>query len=89
MRVIAECLTKSNTAETQQAACALLESLCHGNPEHKHDIYKALIALMSCTSPKAKQLVLRSLRTVQVNPQSALTHTTANVTATVSRACME
>ncbi|XP_076582207.1 armadillo-like helical domain containing protein 1 isoform X1 [Chaetodon auriga] len=65
VKAIAECLAKSNTDETQETAWTLLESLFHGNPKYQNQIYKGLIALMTCTSPKAQQLVLHTLRTVQ------------------------
>uniref|UniRef100_A0A8D0A663 Armadillo like helical domain containing 1 n=1 Tax=Sander lucioperca TaxID=283035 RepID=A0A8D0A663_SANLU len=65
VKAIAECLAKSNTVETQEAAWALLESLLHGNPKYQNQIYKGLIALMTCTSPQAQQLVLHTLHTVQ------------------------
>nr|XP_046247482.1 armadillo-like helical domain containing protein 1 isoform X2 [Scatophagus argus] len=65
VKAIAECLAKSNTDETQETAGALLESLSHGNPKYQNQIYKGLIALMTCTSPKAQQLVLHTLHTVQ------------------------
>uniref|UniRef100_A0A8C9XXB4 Armadillo like helical domain containing 1 n=1 Tax=Sander lucioperca TaxID=283035 RepID=A0A8C9XXB4_SANLU len=66
VKAIAECLAKSNTDETQEAAWALLESLSHGNPKYQNQIYKGLIALMTCTSPQAQQLILHTLHTVQV-----------------------
>ncbi|XP_071764649.2 adenine DNA glycosylase [Centroberyx gerrardi] len=65
VRAIAECLATSITAETQEAAWALLESLSRGNPKHQNQVYKGLIALMPCTSAKAQQLVLQTLRMVQ------------------------
>ncbi|XP_030640240.1 armadillo-like helical domain containing protein 1 [Chanos chanos] len=64
-RAIAECLVTSQTEETQETASALLQSLAHGNPKYQNQVYKALIASMPCTSPKAQQLVLQSLRVVQ------------------------
>ena len=66
VRAIAECLAKSKTEETQEAAQALLESLAHGNPKYQTQGYRGLIALLPCTSPKAQQLVLQTLRIVQV-----------------------
>lgn len=69
---IAECLAKSNTDETQETAGALLESISHGNPKYQNQIYDGLIALMACTSPKAQQLALHNVHTVQVIP--ALSH---------------
>ncbi|XP_027146259.1 armadillo-like helical domain containing protein 1 isoform X1 [Larimichthys crocea] len=71
VKVIAECLAKSNTDETQETAWAVLESLIHGNPKYQNQIYKSLIALMMCTSPKAQQLVLHTLHTVQSKMKTA------------------
>ena len=66
VKVTAECLAKSNTEETQEAAWALLDSLSHGNPKYQNEIYESLISLMACNSPQARRLVLHTLRTVQV-----------------------
>lgn len=71
VKAIAECLATSSTDETKETACTLLKSLSHGNPKYQNQIYKGLIALMTCTSPKAQHLVLHTLRTVQVNQQRA------------------
>ncbi|XP_039984967.1 armadillo-like helical domain containing protein 1 [Xiphias gladius] len=71
VKVIAECPAKSNTEETQATAWALLESLSHGNPKYQNQIYRSLIALMACNSPKAHQLVLHTLRTVQSKMKTA------------------
>nr|XP_020462651.1 uncharacterized protein C1orf228 homolog isoform X1 [Monopterus albus]XP_020462652.1 uncharacterized protein C1orf228 homolog isoform X1 [Monopterus albus] len=65
VKVIAECLAKSNAEETQEVAWTLMESLSHGNPKYLNQIYKCLITLMTHTSPKTQQLVLHALRTVQ------------------------
>nr|XP_019936398.1 PREDICTED: uncharacterized protein C1orf228 homolog [Paralichthys olivaceus] len=71
VKVIAECLAKSNTEETQDTAWALLESLSHWNPKYLNLIYKSLIALMACSSPKAQQMVLHTLRIVQSKMKTA------------------
>jgi len=71
VKAIAECLARSNADETQETARALLESISHGNPKHQNQIYKGLIALLTCTSPKAQQLALHTLHTVQVKRQRA------------------
>uniref|UniRef100_A0A8C1U2U5 Armadillo like helical domain containing 1 n=1 Tax=Cyprinus carpio TaxID=7962 RepID=A0A8C1U2U5_CYPCA len=65
VKAVAECLAKSETEGTQETAAALLESLAHGNPKYKNQVYKGLIALLTCTSPRAQQLVLHILRIVQ------------------------
>lgn len=56
------------TDETQETAGMLLDSLSRGNPKYQEHIYRALIALMTCSSPRGQQLVLHILRTVQVKP---------------------
>ncbi|KAG7514352.1 hypothetical protein JOB18_031245 [Solea senegalensis] len=71
VKVTAECLAKSNTEETQETASALLESLSHGNPKYQNQIYKSLITLMTCSSPKAQHLVLHTVRIVQSKMKTA------------------
>ncbi|XP_035504663.1 armadillo-like helical domain containing protein 1 isoform X1 [Scophthalmus maximus] len=65
VKVIADCLDRSNTEEAQETVGALLESLSHGNPKYQNQIYKSLITLMACSSPRAQQLVLHTLHIVQ------------------------
>ncbi|XP_067270144.1 armadillo-like helical domain containing protein 1 isoform X3 [Pseudorasbora parva] len=65
VKVIAECLAKSEMEGTQGTAAALLESLAHGNSKYQNQVYKGLIALLTCTSPRAQQLVLQTLHIVQ------------------------
>ncbi|KAG7488819.1 hypothetical protein MATL_G00038590 [Megalops atlanticus] len=65
LRVIAECLVKSKVEHSQETARVLLESLAHDNPKYHRQVYKCLIALLPCNSPKAQQLVLQTLRIVQ------------------------
>ncbi|XP_034079337.1 armadillo-like helical domain containing protein 1 isoform X1 [Gymnodraco acuticeps] len=71
VKAIAEFLAQSNTDEPLEAAWALLESLSRGNPRYQNQVYKALIALMTCSSPKAQQRVLHSLHTVQSKMKTA------------------
>ncbi|XP_029285042.1 armadillo-like helical domain containing protein 1 [Cottoperca gobio] len=71
VKAVTECLAKSNTDETQEAAWALLESLSHGNPKYQNQIYKGLIALLTCTSPQTQQLVLHTLHTMQSKMKTA------------------
>lgn len=66
MKAVAECLAKSEMERTQGMAAALLESLAHGNAKYQIQVYKGLIALLTCTSPRAQQLVLQILCIVQV-----------------------
>ncbi|MBN3302323.1 ARMD1 protein, partial [Amia calva] len=65
VRAIAECLANSKAEDTQEKARCLLESLAQGNPKYQSQVYKGLIALLPCTSPKAQQLSLQTLRIVQ------------------------
>ncbi|XP_019060939.1 armadillo-like helical domain containing protein 1 isoform X2 [Fukomys damarensis] len=66
VRSIAEFLAKSKSEETQEEVQVLLDSLVHGNPKYQNQVYKGLIALLPCTSPKAQQLALQTLRTAQL-----------------------
>uniref|UniRef100_A0A8C5K5R7 Armadillo-like helical domain containing 1 n=1 Tax=Jaculus jaculus TaxID=51337 RepID=A0A8C5K5R7_JACJA len=65
VRAIAEFLAQSKSEETQEEVQILLESLVHGNPKYQNQVYKGLIALLPCASPKAQQLTLQTLRMTQ------------------------
>ncbi|XP_077190121.1 armadillo-like helical domain containing protein 1 isoform X2 [Paroedura picta] len=65
VRSIAEFLATSKSEETQEQVQILLDSLGHGNPKYQNQVYKGLIALLKCTSPKAQQLSLQTLRIMQ------------------------
>ncbi|XP_078527870.1 armadillo-like helical domain containing protein 1 isoform X6 [Lissotriton helveticus] len=71
VRAIAECLAKSKSEELQEDAQVLLESLVHGNCKYQNQVYKGLIALLPCSSPKAQQLALQTLRIVQAIVKTA------------------
>ncbi|XP_047442335.1 armadillo-like helical domain containing protein 1 isoform X2 [Mugil cephalus] len=71
VKVIAEFLATSKTDETHETAGMLLDSLSHGNPKYQEHIYRALIALVTCSSPQVQQLVLCILRTVQLKLKTA------------------
>ncbi|XP_068599613.1 adenine DNA glycosylase [Brachionichthys hirsutus] len=64
-------LAESNTDESQDAAWAVLESLSYGNPKYQSQVYKGLIPLMTCSSPRAQQLVLHTLHTMQAKMKTA------------------
>jgi len=66
VRSIAECLAKSRSEKTQVEAKYLLENLAKGNPRYQNQVYKGLIALLPCSSPKAQELAAQTLRIVQV-----------------------
>ncbi|XP_060629354.1 armadillo-like helical domain containing protein 1 [Anolis sagrei] len=65
VRSVAEFLATSKSEETQEQVQILLDALGHGNPKYQMQVYKGLIALLKCTSPKAQQLSLQTLRTIQ------------------------
>ncbi|KAK3592153.1 hypothetical protein CHS0354_019445 [Potamilus streckersoni] len=65
IRAVAECLAKSKSEETQDACRNLLLMLAKGNPKFEVQVYKGLIALLPCSSPKAQQMAAQSLRVVQ------------------------
>lgn len=65
IRAVAECLAKSRTEETQECARSLLQNLSQGNPKFEVQVYKGLIALLPCSSPKAQQMAAQTLRVVQ------------------------
>ncbi|XP_067893216.1 armadillo-like helical domain containing protein 1 isoform X3 [Heterodontus francisci] len=65
VRNVAECLANSKLEKTQEEAQVLLELLAQGNPKYQLQVYKGLIALLPCTSPKVQQLAIQTLRTLQ------------------------
>ncbi|XP_013917209.1 PREDICTED: uncharacterized protein C1orf228 homolog isoform X1 [Thamnophis sirtalis] len=65
VRSIAEFFATSKSEETQEQVQILLDTLGHGNPKYQNQVYKGLIALLKCTSPKAQQLSLQTLRIIQ------------------------
>lgn len=72
VRAIAEFLAKSKSEETQEEVQILLDALVHGNPKYQNQVYKGLIALLPCGSPKAQQLAMQTLRIAQVSHSYAL-----------------
>ena len=52
VRIICECLAKSSTEECRDECHKLLECLSNGNPRFVGAIYRALIALLPCDSPR-------------------------------------
>lgn len=66
IRAVAECLAKSKSEETQDACRNILLMLAQGNPKFEVQVYKGLIALLPCSSPKAQQMAAQSLRVIQV-----------------------
>jgi hypothetical protein len=74
IRAIAECLAKSRSEETQECARHLLQTLAQGNPKFEVQVYKGLIALLPCSSPKAQQMAAQTLRVVQVSEHQVSAH---------------
>jgi len=72
IRAIAECLAKSRSEETQECGRHLLQLLAQGNPKFEMQVYKGLIALLPCTSPKAQQMAAQTLQIVQPIVRTAL-----------------
>ncbi|NWX11642.1 ARMD1 protein, partial [Aegotheles bennettii] len=62
---LAEFLATSNSAEAQEDVQVLLDSLGHGNPKYQNQVYKGLVAVLPCASPRAQQLALQTLRVMQ------------------------
>ena len=50
------------------------DNIFQGNPKYVGQVYKALIALLKCVSPKAQQMAAQTLRIVQVGVQSFFNH---------------
>ncbi|CAL8102328.1 unnamed protein product [Calicophoron daubneyi] len=71
IRAVAECMAKSNSEETQEAARSLLEILAEGNPRFADQVYKGLIGVLPCHSPKAQQLALQTIRILQSTRDTA------------------
>jgi len=72
IRAIAECVAKSRSEETQECGRHLLQLLAQGNPKFQMQVYKGLIALLPCTSPKAQQMAAQTLQIVQPIVKQAL-----------------
>ncbi|NXS64816.1 ARMD1 protein, partial [Pandion haliaetus] len=65
VRSLTEFLATSNSAEAQKDVQVLLDSLGRSNPKYQNHVYKGLIAVLLCTSPRAQQLALQTLRVMQ------------------------
>ncbi|XP_029474728.1 armadillo-like helical domain containing protein 1 isoform X2 [Rhinatrema bivittatum] len=65
VRGIAETLAMTRSEEVREQAQQLLECLAQGNPKYQNQVYKGLIAVLPCASPKAQQLALQTLQIVQ------------------------
>ncbi|XP_009466604.1 PREDICTED: uncharacterized protein C1orf228 homolog [Nipponia nippon] len=65
VRSLTEFLATCSSAEAQEDTQALMGSLGCGNPKYQNQVYKGLLALLPCASPRAQQLALQTLRVVQ------------------------
>lgn len=65
VRAVAECLAKAKSEDLQDDCRNMLLILAQGNPRFQGQVYKGLIALLPCSSPKAQQMAAYSLRVVQ------------------------
>lgn len=70
VRAVAECLAKAKSEDLQDDCRNMLLILAQGNPRFQGQVYKGLIALLPCSSPKAQQMAAYSLRVVQVRTKS-------------------
>ncbi|NXF70497.1 ARMD1 protein, partial [Ciccaba nigrolineata] len=61
---LAAFLAASDSAEAQEDVQVLLDSLGHGNPKYQNQVYKGLVAVLPCASPRAQQLALQTLRSM-------------------------
>ncbi|NWI33698.1 ARMD1 protein, partial [Sula dactylatra] len=62
---LAKFLATSDSAEAQEDTQALMDSLGRSNPKYQNQVYKGLVAVLPCTSPRAQQLALQTLRVMQ------------------------
>ncbi|XP_025889222.1 armadillo-like helical domain containing protein 1 [Nothoprocta perdicaria] len=65
VRSIAEFLATSTSGDAQEEVQLLLDSLGRGNPKYQNQVYKGLVAVLPCSSPRAQQLSLQTLRVMQ------------------------
>ncbi|NXW48947.1 ARMD1 protein, partial [Nyctiprogne leucopyga] len=65
VQALATFLATSNSAEAQDTVQVLMDSLGRGNPKYQNQVYKGLVAVLPCASPRAQQLALQTLRVMQ------------------------
>ncbi|NXL93112.1 ARMD1 protein, partial [Alectura lathami] len=65
VRSLTELLATCSSAEVQDEVQVLLDSLGRGNPKYRSQVYKGLVAVLPCGSPRAQQLALQTLRGMQ------------------------
>ena len=63
---VSSCMAKSSSGDTQEACRMLLLALAQGNPRFQRQVFRAVIGLLPCPSPKAQQLAANTLRILQV-----------------------
>ncbi|NXU79478.1 ARMD1 protein, partial [Oreotrochilus melanogaster] len=62
---LTEFLATSKSVEAQDDVQVLLDSLGCGNPKYQNQVYKGLVAVLPCASPRAQLLALQMLRAMQ------------------------
>ncbi|KFZ58080.1 Uncharacterized protein C1orf228, partial [Antrostomus carolinensis] len=62
---LATFLATSNSAEAQDNMQVLMDSLSRDNPKYQNQVYKGLVAVLPCASPRAQRLALQTLRVMQ------------------------
>lgn len=67
MRSLAELLATCSSAEAQEEVQILLASLGRGNPKYQNQVYSGLLAVLPHGSPRAQQLALQTLHSMQVS----------------------
>ncbi|XP_048802000.1 armadillo-like helical domain containing protein 1 isoform X2 [Lagopus muta] len=65
VRSLAELLATCSSAEAQEEVQILLASLGRGNPKYQNQVYSGLLAVLPRGSPRAQQLALQALHSMQ------------------------
>ncbi|NXX96179.1 ARMD1 protein, partial [Centropus bengalensis] len=65
VRSLTEFLAASSSAEAQGDVQIVLDSLGRDNPEYQNEVYRGLVSVLPCASPRAQQLALQTLRALQ------------------------
>ena len=71
VRSVAECMVRSSSEQTCEAARRLLHCLAVANPRFTVSVYKGLVALFSCDLPVVQRMAAMTVRRIQVSTSSA------------------
>lgn len=71
IKAIAQCLTKCESIDCQNACKIILKELSVGNPKYLHQIYKVMIALLKSLSPEAQRIAAQILQLIQPKMDNA------------------